>query len=88
MGNKSKKREVRAVPPVTEVEIEFRVTIREIHNRTATVCDKRGDTHFFEFGHDFEAARDWLESDESYFAIDALCAKACAEFAAKSGSKR
>lgn len=63
MSKRTKMAKKTVVPPATEVEIEFRVTIKEVHTRTATLCDKRSDTFQFDFGHDFEAALAWLTSD-------------------------
>ena len=59
MSKRAKMAKKTVVPPATEVDIEFRVTIKEVHTRTATLCDKRSDTFQFDFGHDFEAALAW-----------------------------
>lgn len=69
MGKRNKRRDVRPVPPATKVEIEFRVTIKELHSRTSTTCDKRSETFQFDFGHDFEAALAWLHSDRLWMDI-------------------
>lgn len=88
MSKKPRNRKLAAVIPATEVEIEIRVVIREIHTRTTTICDKRVETHIFDFGHDFEAAREWLDSDQSWMDMGDLCAEVCQQLTAKSEASR
>jgi hypothetical protein len=82
MSKKLRSRKTEVAIPVTEIEVEFRVTIKEVHARTSTICDKRSNTFTFDFGHDFEAARAWLECDETWSDLGDMCAEARDHFAA------
>jgi hypothetical protein len=88
MSKKLRNRKAEAANSATEVEVEFRVTIKEVHTRTSTTCDKRAKTFNFDFWHDFEAARAWLDSDETWIDLGDMCVEACDEFAARRGEKR
>lgn len=87
MSKKLRNCKAEAANPATEVEVEFRVTIKEVHTRTSTICDKRSNTFTFDFGHDFEAARAWLDSDETWTDLGDMCAEARDHFAAWQGAK-
>ncbi|MCW0196812.1 hypothetical protein [Sphingopyxis sp.] len=82
MSKKLRNRKAAPVNPATEVEVEFRLTIKEVHTRTTTICDQRSNTFAFDFGHDFEAARAWLESEETWTDLGDMCAEARDHFAA------
>lgn len=73
MAKTSSKRRTAKSSPVTEVEIELRVTIKEVHSRTYTVCDKQTRSFWFDLGHDFEAVSDWLSSDATLKEMEELC---------------
>lgn len=88
MSKKLRNRNAETANPATEVEVEFRVTIKEVHTRTNTVCDKRSNTFAFDFGHDFEGARAWLESDDTWTDMGNMCAEAREQFAAWQGATR
>ncbi|WP_337827491.1 hypothetical protein [Pseudonocardia sp. TMWB2A] len=88
MSKKLRNRKSEAANPTTEVEVEFRVIIREVHTRTTTVCDKHSNTFTFDFGHDFAAARAWLEADETWTDLGDMCVEARDNFAAWQGVTR
>lgn len=72
MGKRSKKREAVQTPQATELDIEFKVTIQEVHCRTGTLCDKRSQTFSFSLEQDFEKAADWLISEDAYTVFEDL----------------
>ncbi|WP_323810417.1 hypothetical protein [Sphingobium baderi] len=72
MGKRSKKQEAVQTPQLTELDIEFKVTIQEIHCRTGTLCDKRSQTFSFSLDDDFEKAADWLKSGDAYTVFEDL----------------
>ncbi len=88
MSKKSLKWKFASAIPTTEIEIEFQITIKEVHTRTSKICDKRSNTFTFDFGHDFEAARAWLESDATWTDLGDMCVEAREQFAARQGAAR
>lgn len=68
-----KKRSGNQDRPKTEVEIEFKVTLTEVHSRTGTKLDRRHETFSCSLDHDFEAAAAWLITDTAEQAFDELC---------------
>lgn len=66
--------------PATEVEIRVKVTIRETHARTGVLCDERSKSYQLDVGNDFEAAQEWLSSDEAWDSIMDVLVDACADW--------
>jgi hypothetical protein len=73
MGKGNKNRGAVRVPQATEVEIEFHVTLKEVHCRTGTQCDKRSQNFSSSLEHDFELAAAWLKTDLAEAVFDELC---------------
>jgi len=72
MSKKLRKREIKP-RSTTEVEIEFKVTLKEVHSRTGTQCDERLETFSFTLEHDFEIAAAWLRTETAETVLDELC---------------
>lgn len=73
MSKKNRNRHAISVRPATEVEIEFKVTLKEVHSRTGTQCDERRETFSFTLEHDFEIAAAWLRTDDAETVFNELC---------------
>jgi len=73
MSKKQRKREINKPRSATEVEIEFKVTLKEVHSRTGTQCDERLETFSFTLEHDFEMAAAWLRTETAETVLDELC---------------
>lgn len=73
MDKGSKTREAMPVQQATEVNIDFRITIQEVHSRTGMLCDKHTHTFSFSLEHDFERAAEWLHSGDAEILFDDLC---------------
>ena len=63
--------------PITQVEIEFNVTVKEVHCRTKTLCAKQSQNFSFPFGDDYEEAAEWLQCLDSDVHIGDFCKEIC-----------
>ena len=73
MSKVSSTRRTSKLPPATEVGVEIRITIKEVHSRTYTTCDKQSRSLHLDLGHDFEAASDWLLAEETWDELERFC---------------
>lgn len=88
MGKQKKNCKTMQVRPATHVEIEFKVTIKEIHSRTLKNCDQSLATFSFSLDHDFELAAAWLKTDTAELVFDDLCGEIGHYLDVESGGER